>query len=74
MKERKIDSVTISYIVISVFAIIFFIAIYGVKVLDFQNVDWLYGHYEVRRLFLWQILRSIIWDGYVIDSQIGHSQ
>lgn len=39
----------IPYIAISVFAVVFFVLIYGVKVLDFQNVDWLYGHYEVKK-------------------------
>lgn len=38
----------ISYILISLFAIVFFVSLYGVEVLDFRNVDWLYGHYEVK--------------------------
>lgn len=36
------------YIIITLLAIVFFIAIYGIRVLDFQNVDWLYGRYEVK--------------------------
>lgn len=48
LKSKVLNKSMIPYVAISIFAIVFFISIYGVKVLDFQNVDWLYGHYEVK--------------------------
>lgn len=48
LKAIVLNKSMIPYVAISIFAIVFFISIYGVKVLDFQNVDWLYGHYEVK--------------------------
>ena len=48
LKAKILNKSMIPYVAISIFAIVFFISIYGVKVLDFQNVDWLYGHYEVK--------------------------
>lgn len=47
-KGKGCDTEYLSYILISLFAIVFFVLLYGLKVLDFQNIDWLYGHYEVK--------------------------
>lgn len=48
LTKNASNKIWLSYMAITIFAVVFFISIYGVKVLDFQNVDWLYGHYEVK--------------------------
>lgn len=67
IKSNKIMSNFFSYMAITIFAIIYFIYLYGVKVINPLYTDWIYNNYGIRDdiLYGYDLLQHYLgWEGF----------